>query len=131
MLINMHLYITLWERIWDCSHCYGCDALVFSLVTLVLFVGEKKKGIQGVRRGLSDATANAMWESLWPRVRKDSYTLQHWHRTACLLSAWLQRKTSLKFGISLPMQQQLMKELITQKYALCFVDSTLTWEIWI
>lgn len=38
----------------------------------------KKKGVQGVRWGLGDATCNAMWESLWPRIRKDSYLLQQW-----------------------------------------------------
>lgn len=38
---------------------------------------KKKKRHVGVRRGLSDATANAMWESLWPGVREDLYMLQH------------------------------------------------------
>jgi len=48
MLINMHLCISLWERTWHCSRCYGCDALESSLVTLVLFVeGKKKRHIGG------------------------------------------------------------------------------------
>lgn len=115
----------LWERTWHCSHCCGWDVLDFSLVALVLFVEEK--GIWGVSRGLGDTAANAMWGSLWPRVRKGSYGLQRWHQPACQHSAWEGNRSGVQ--PSSAVQQRGMRALISQKNPLCLVDSVLMWEI--
>lgn len=104
--ISMHHLVIFWEGTRHCRHCCGCAALEFSLLTLVLFVdGIWKKEACEVRRGLSDAAANAMWESLWPGVR-ELYMLQHWRGTACLLAGpGFRKKTCLKVSISLPSTQ--------------------------
>lgn len=112
----MHHFIILWERTQPCRHCCGWAALEFSLLTYLDGIKKKKKQYVGVRRGLSDATANAMWESLWPGVREDLCMLQHWHRAACLLRAWLQGKSTSEDQHRSP--QHLVRELITQKNTL-------------